>query len=192
MNFGAPAKGLALGSALALVGAASASASIVYAVDQVIGNGSVMGSITTNGALGALLASDFTNWNLTLSLSSPSETFVLTKGNSVVFEQGADVAATATQILFNFSGADNGILLFQDGLFSGQHYWCNATQLGACFQGKSVVPIDVFTAYANVGASGVQVIAGVPESSTWALMFVGFAALAYGAYRQTAKARLAA
>jgi hypothetical protein len=168
---------LALGAAMSAVVVGGASANIVYSVNQAINLGSVTGSVTTDGHTGTLLASDFTGWNLTLSIPSVGETYVLTDLNSVVYVQGSDVTATSTQISFDFSGVDNGILLFQNGLWSGAHYWCNATSLGACYQGKTVVPIDVFTAYSQVSASGAQVIAGVPEPASWAMLLVGFAGL---------------
>jgi hypothetical protein len=176
---------LGFGAAVTALALTGASASIVYNVDQAIGIGSVTGSLTTDGTIGALAAADFTDWNLTLSIPSAGETFVLTTANSVVLEQGSDVTATATAISFNFSGADNGFLLFQDGLFSGQHYWCNATAFDTCFQGKSVVPVFVGTAFGNVAASGDLAIAttGVPEPSTWAMLIAGFVGLGLAGYR---------
>jgi hypothetical protein len=192
MNGKAMARGCALVSGAAfcaaLLGASGASANIVYTVNQTIGGGSVTGTLTTDGATGVLGASDFLGWNLTLK-GLMGAMFNLTQGNSVAFVQGSDVNATLTDITFNFGGGDNGILLFQDGLFSGTHYWCNATQNGDCFQGKTVAPISIFDSSSqNVPASGIQVIASVsaavPEPSTWALMLLGFASLGYAGYRR--------
>jgi hypothetical protein len=118
----------------------------------------------------------------------------LNQGNSVVYVVGSDVVATPTEIKFNFDGGDNGILLFQDGLFSGTHYWCNATSLGTCYQGKTVTPLSIFdTTWQNVPATGDQVIASsVPEPSTWALMLLGFGALGYAGYHRARKPSAAA
>ncbi len=99
--------------------------------------------------------------------------------NSVVYEQGADATATASQLLFNFSGTDNGILLFQQGLFSGQHYYCGATQLGTCFQGETVTPISVFSSYQNAARTGDIVIGtAVPEPGTLMMFGSGIVGLA--------------
>ena len=88
-------------------------------------------------------------------------------------EQGADTTAIATQLLFDFSGIDNGIL-FQQQLFSGMHYHCAATQSGTCFQGETVVPQSVFTSFHNVTRSGSIAIetatSPVPEPSTYGLV----------------------
>ena len=96
--------------------------------------------MVTDGVTGAITPSDFLSWNLVLS--GPGASFTLTQGNSVVYEQGPDLDATPTDITFNYSGSDNGLFLVQDGLFSGDHFWCNATQVGDCAQGKSVAPIN--------------------------------------------------
>lgn len=50
-----------------LLGGAGASANVIYTVDQIIGGGSVTGTMTTNGAIGALLPADFLSWNLELN-----------------------------------------------------------------------------------------------------------------------------
>jgi len=50
------------------------------------------------------------------------------------------VTATASDLYFNFSGADEGDLLFEVSSGSGQHYYCDkALTNGTCFQGASVV-----------------------------------------------------
>jgi hypothetical protein len=190
--------GAALTSSLLAAGAASAMSDITYSVDQTIGVGSVVGSVTTDGTLGTLGTGNFVSWSLVLTGSSgPSYTITNLDSGAAVLVQGSDVSAGATAITFDFSAGDNGFILFQDGLFSGNHYWCNAASSGTCFQGKTVTPGNVFDGTSiHIGESGVQIIAGsasgVPEPSTWALMLVGFAALGYGAYRQATWARLAA
>jgi|HubBroStandDraft_1064217.scaffolds.fasta_scaffold428090_1 hypothetical protein len=153
---------LALIAMLAGVGAARAS-SITYDVDLTIGAGSVVGSVTTNGATGVLVSADFTNWNL--ELNGPGASFDLTPTNSVAFILGSDATATTRNILFNFSGTAGDILVFQDGLYSGYNYFCAAVTTTSCKQGEGVVPqyyTDPSAQYMSV--TGTQVIATVPST----------------------------
>jgi hypothetical protein len=67
-----------------------------------------------------------------------------------VFVQGADTEAFGTYLLLNFSGIDEGVFLFQHGLFSGNHYYCDASEPGLCLvPGETVVPISVMVGYQN-------------------------------------------
>jgi hypothetical protein len=145
---------------------------ITYNVNRTIGAGSVTGFIQTDGMMGVLTAADFVDWDLllfdgtsTFELQGP-----LSGNNSMVFVQGADTEAFGNYLLFNFSGIDNGIFLFQQGLFSGNHYYCDASQPGPCFPGETVVPISVSVGYQNVDEHGVMVIGNeggaVPEPGT--------------------------
>src|SRR5450755_221698 len=88
----------------------------------------VTGTIQTDGTLGILNTGNITDWNLLLS--DGTNTFDLTgslSGNdSVVLIQGTDTSATATQLLYNFDRSV-GFLLFQQVLFSGNHYNCDAS-----------------------------------------------------------------
>jgi len=189
-------KGLAAAVALAAA-APSAEASITYTVNQTIGSGSVTGTITTDGAVGALSQADFLSWNLLLT-GAGGATFNLTEGGSGV-EVGnisdpfnpnagnADLTADAQNIYFNYDGVDGGYLGFQElPFYGGQQYWCNAAHGNEfdCSQGKSVVPVlfsNPSSQYA--AAAGNQVIAsvaatgGVPEPAAWALMVLGFGGL---------------
>jgi hypothetical protein len=139
---------------------------ITYNVNRTVGIGSVTGSIQTNGTLGVLTAASITDWDL--HLTDGTNTFELTgplSGNdSVVFLQGADVSATTTQLLYNFSAGDAGLLLFQQGLFSGAHYYCDGAPANfACIPGESVVPLSVFSpGFINVAQQGNQVIGTAP------------------------------
>jgi hypothetical protein len=194
-----------------LLGAGVAGASITYDVNQVIGAGSVIGTITTDGVLGTLVAGDFTAWNLVLT-GAGGANFTLTNGTSGV-EVGnvsdpynphagtADVTADIHNIYFNFDGGDGGYLGFQQApLYAGQQYWCNAStgQGYDCSVGKSVVPAaynDPSSQYAFAG--GKQIIAsvatgGVPEPTAWALMVVGFAGLGVALRRRRGQAALIA
>ena len=154
---------------------------VTYNIDRTIGAGSVTGFIETDGAIGVLTAADFVDWNLLLFDGTSNFTLLgpLSGNNSVVFVQGADTEAFGTFLLFNFSGIDNGVFLFQQGLFSGNHYYCDATQPGRqCrFPGETVVPISVTAGYQNADLHGVMVLGNAdgttPEPGSCALLLLG-------------------
>jgi hypothetical protein len=128
------------------------------------GAGSVVGTITTDGALGVLGAADITNWNL--ALTGVGATYNLTGGSSIAYVNGSDLTATANNLFFNFDGADGGLLLFQVSLFSGFHYYCDGMSGNfACRSGASVVPgYTTDPSVQSVGLRGNVTIASVPLS----------------------------
>ena len=120
------------------------------------------------------------DWNLLLFDGASTFTLLgpLSGNNSALFVQGADTEAFGTFLLFNFSGIDNGIFLFQQGLFSSNHYYCDASQPGPClFPGETVVPISVTDGYQNADLHGVMMIGNAagtaPEPGSWALLLTG-------------------
>ena len=153
---------------------------VIYNVDRIIGAGRVTGFIETDGAIGPLTAADFVDWNLLLFDGTSSFTLLgpLSGSNSAVFVQGADTEAFGTFLLFNFSGIDNGVFLFQQGLFSGNHYYCDASQPDPCrFPGETVVPVSVTVGFQNADLHGVMVIGNAadttPEPGSCALLLTG-------------------
>lgn len=183
---------LALGSvfALAAFGSVSASANVVYTVNQTIGAGSVTGTITTDGATGVLSVADIVAWDLTLQGVGASYQLASTNSNANKYVVGNSLTATTADIYFNFSGTTGDEFLLQNGPQIGNTYWCNSAGDSACYPGKSDVPENFGSPSATFDslASGNQIIAtagGVPEASTWAMMLIGFAGLAFGAYRQS-------
>jgi PEP-CTERM motif len=159
--------GLPLAGTVAALWLASgpASASITYDVYDTIGQGNIQGTITTDGTLGVLSVGDITGWDLTLNGVGAS--FTLSKNtpsvqnNSGVQLTGADLTATPGDLMFNYSGTDNGVFAFQTiPFYSGYNYWCNATSAGICYQGATVSPQSIFDASAqHVGTHGGATIA---------------------------------
>jgi len=157
----APATALA-----ALLGAGPATAdNVTYQVNDPVGAGSIVGDITTDGKQGVLASGDIVDW--TLALNGNGATFNLTKADSQLVLQGSDLTATPTQLLFNFSVGDGGMVLFQasnPGVFTGFHYVCFNTTNPACNPGTSIVPAkNTDSSAIYVAESGNQVI-GVAQS----------------------------
>jgi Tol biopolymer transport system component len=144
---------------------------IVYDVNQIIGVGGVVGTITTNGKIGPLTAPDIVAWSLNLT-GNNGATHHLANGPSGVAvgnasdplnpaAGNADLTADATNIYFNFDGTDGGYFAFQNlPFFSGQQYWCSAApNSNVCADGKSVVPISFGDpSTINQPASGNQIL----------------------------------
>lgn len=161
-----------------MVLAVTANASpITYQVNRVIGAGRVTGFIQTDGTIGVLNAANFIDWDLMLkdATSNFRLTGPLSGGNSSIFVRGYDVAAFDSFLLFNFSGIDYGVLMFEKGLFSGLHYYCDSTQPNECAPGETVAP-EGSTGFQNAQRHGVVAIGTttdpIPEPATF--MLVGF------------------
>lgn len=173
---------VAFGAAFSTIAAASASANIVYTVDQTIGAGSVTGTITTDGASGVLSASDIVAWDLMLNGVGASYNLASTDANANKYVVGNDLTASSTDIYFNFSGTSGDQFLLQDGPEVGNTYWCNSVGYSSCVPGKSDVPVYYSDASSQFDqtASGNQIIASVvPEPAAWAMLLAGFAALGF-------------
>jgi len=156
-------------------------ADITYDVNLPIGAGGagVVGTITTDGDIGVIGASDILAWNLT-GTGNGGVTFNFVNGNSVVevgnytdvFNPNAgtpDLTATANDIYFNFDGTDGGYLGFQTPPpYGGEHYvsfGANYNQADT-YTGLAVVPVYYLdSSTINEAESGNQIIASVPAVS---------------------------
>jgi hypothetical protein len=68
----------------------------------------------TDGAIGVLAQADIVDYNLLVS-DPPAGTSTFSLSCCKFFRfSGSDLSATATQLVFNFSGADNGVVLIAD------------------------------------------------------------------------------
>jgi hypothetical protein len=111
--------GAALAGAVAIYAVTPAKADTVYNVNLTAffpPTASAIGTITTDGVIGALSTADITGWDLTLNdgtlthhLQGPSP------NSSVVVRAVSTFTASATGLFFNFSGLDDpGDVIFGD------------------------------------------------------------------------------
>lgn len=117
---------------LALSMATTNAAAITYHVDRIIGDGTVVGTITTNGHLGLLtdINTQIENWSLTLTAPNLNSGIpvVIDQTGSVVLTGGA-VTATPTELVYDFNLPGTHNLLFMDQLEGGvpTALWCLET-----------------------------------------------------------------
>ena len=117
---------------------------------------SVVGTITTDGTIGTILAHNIKSWDLRLidSLNSANN-IELTPANSQVAEDGdgagqhiggGGLTATATGLFFDFSNK-NAEFGFQASarLYSGNNYFCLSGAGSACATGESIAPNNFYT-----------------------------------------------
>lgn len=194
-----PAGWLALAAAAAALCATSAhAASTVYGVDLTItsatptGNplqtDSIVGSITTDGTLGALGGGNILDWNLQLvDHLDASQSFTLTHANSsLVSDGGGALSATAGGLQFDYSGY--GEFLIQVSAYSGSQYFCLSTGVYACARGETISPGYVFSDGVELVGSaapvGTQPLSAVPEPATTAMLAAGLLAVGMRRRRQ--------
>jgi hypothetical protein len=170
-----------------LLGVVACSATTIYTVDQRTGSfgyGSVTGFIETDGILGVLSTYDILDWNLQIGDGNGNTNFdlrgTLSGSNSAFVIGGSDFSATATQLLFNFSAANNGVVLFQapsEG--SGIDFWCLAAEDIDCGDGVSAEAVMTTDLIQSSSLSGTDAIAtaAVPEPSTLSFLLLGIAGL---------------
>lgn len=184
-------------AAIALLSCAypCAAAVVTYDVSRTIGVGSVTGFIETDGTIGVLNTGNIINWNLTVN--NGANTFNLLGSNSVEQVVGSDLSATATNLLFDFSGGNGWVIFQAPTVGSGFNFWC--AQGGSSFQCSDEPPggteiVNVFPVTDNrfTDRSGTIAIGtAVPEPSTWAMLVLGFAGLAYVGSRQSRRTTVA-
>ena len=168
---------------------------ILYDVNLTIGAaGSLTGFIVTDGNLGTLSQSDIVDWALAASDGTDAP-FLLTgplsgDNSPSSWLNGSDLSATASQLLFNFSGTDGGGLNFENSA----GYACFESNNTGCYPNTEMV-LDMTPPYNRVFtySSGTQVIAenqsSVPEPSTAALFLCAGIAAASILRRQRGERR---
>ena len=174
---------------LILLGTAIAGAtSITYNVNRGAGIGSISGFIETDGTIGAIAAGNIVDWSLLLNdgttaydLYSP-----VSGNNSSVDSNGSHITATSTQLLFNFSGTDNGYFRFQYGvgIHNGNHYCGNASFSGICLTGETIAPGNYTQGGFAAQSRDVVIAMALPEPSSLVLLGGGLLAAVFAFRRK--------
>ena len=162
-------------------------AAITYQVDQTVGAGSVTGFIETDGTMGTLSGTNLLDWNLLLNNGTTTFDLLgpLSGSNSMFVGGGADLSATATQLLFNFTNTDHGVAAFAVG-GGPADFWCSG--LDACEVGTPGESLAIGLPAQYTELSGTQVIASVaPEPSTLGFLSLGVATLTGSRFLLTRK-----
>jgi len=99
---------LKLLASLSLIAPLAANAApIVYDVNRIIGTGTVMGTITTDGTIGALDTSNIMDWSLTLATGGTTDTISQALGDNVAASPGQlAMVASATSLSYDFGTGD--------------------------------------------------------------------------------------
>jgi PEP-CTERM motif-containing protein len=151
----------------------AARADITYNISFTVGSGSVNGTIQTDGKIGALAATDITNWNLLLTEGATS--FDLTPSNSNAQTDNnlpnLDFTATATTLSYDFSSSAVNFLIFRNPLFGSANYLCFEDLTRRCTSGLTSPTGDIDVATSSqapqlLDLTGVQVVATTGVTAT--------------------------
>ncbi len=152
-----------------------------------IGAGSASGTITTDGTIGNLAASNILDWSILVAPSFTSST-TLTPSNSSVSIVDSGFSATATGLFFNF-GRNNALVAFTSP--SAPYYFLCLTGKFTCGGPDDTAGIAIGTAgVGNVnfsqgsGVTQIGTFEPVPEPSSVGLLGLGLIGLGAAAKRR--------
>lgn len=152
---------------------------ITYEVDLAIGEGTVLGTVTTNGVQGEVSAADITAFDL--AIYDGIDSFVLNESIGIANFGGDTTSmliASQTSLTFNFDGAD-GWFAFENVFVPGDSY-----RFVGWFQNPGVISIrhqnitdghddtDI-AVFGQQGLYEIGAVASIPEPSTLALLGIG-------------------
>ena len=165
---------------------------IVYTVDQTVNSGSITGTITTDGTLGTLAASDIVAWQLDMNDGSNTNTESDQGAGAGVIFSGSALSATLTTLSFNYSAGDGSYVGFD--IDNGAEGSVCITSTSNCFGPAAIgtYNVDDDSSANYVQETGTLVIAAdgvpVPEPTTLGLFTLGLAALRFAKRRTSASA----
>ena len=162
---------------------------ITYNVDDIIGAGSVVGTVTTNGTLGTLKTVQVVAWDLTLTAPNlaggPSVVLTNSDGTFAQYSKGG-LSATATTLSFNYGGTGYGFFFSDSSNFD---YWCGASS-GASSCNFETDPAETIgpsstngdadaqvLSEAGIGEKVIGTVSAVPAPTTLVMLSAGLAAL---------------
>jgi hypothetical protein len=184
---------------LAVVGcltASQAQANFIYSVNDIVGTGTLTGSITTDINQGVINSGDVVSWNLTMTNGAYTSTLNTSNSNFTTF--GGLFLAQADGLYFNFSTSALGYAYFiGTGNNVGLACLVTTTNCGLDSPGTNydfTLQPDYSTSSNGLTDSfyrdqvvEIAQIASVPEPSTWAMMILGFAGVGFMASRRKSK-----
>jgi PEP-CTERM motif len=160
---------------------------------------SIVGTITTDGALGTLVTNDFVSWDLQLNIGAKSG-----RDNGPLFANSdktlGGAFTTTSQFFIDMDPTKTGnqsLVILTDLIasFVAYDYGINDPRNGIkiTINDFNSPIVTALIPLPQGGLAGVNPLApAVPEPSTWAMMILGFAGIGFMAFRRKAKPALMA
>jgi hypothetical protein len=149
---------------------AAIASTITYNITEHVGAANAVGTITTDGTIGALNYGNIVDYTFTVSNTSTSNTF----STGFVNSGGNNFTATATSLYFDYSGV--GGVVFGDAAV--QNYLCFAGEATTCGGLSGTIIVIAGAGVSDTSRSGVQQIGTTtttvtPEPSSLFLLGTG-------------------